>query len=88
MSFVTELKRRNVIRAALAYLTVAWLVIQISETILPLFGFDSSAARMENLKLHVTDQRRAASPNENGSNDSIAPFSIHRRSGSRSSRRH
>lgn len=46
MSFVTELKRRNVIRAALAYLAVAWLVIQVSETILPLFGFDSSAARV------------------------------------------
>ena len=39
MSFVTELKRRNVIRAALAYLAVAWLVIQVSETILPLFGY-------------------------------------------------
>jgi len=46
MSFVTELKRRNVIRAALAYLAVAWLVIQVSETILPLFDFDSNAARV------------------------------------------
>jgi len=46
MSFVTELKRRNVIRVALAYLALAWLVIQISETILPLFGFDSSAPRV------------------------------------------
>ena len=46
MSFVTELKRRNVFRAALAYLAVAWLVIQIGETILPSFGFDASATRV------------------------------------------
>jgi TolB-like protein/Tfp pilus assembly protein PilF len=46
MSFITELKRRNVIRVALAYLAVAWLLIQVSETILPLFGFGSGAARV------------------------------------------
>ncbi len=37
MSFVTELKRRNVIRMAGLYLVGAWLVAQVAETILPAF---------------------------------------------------
>jgi hypothetical protein len=32
MSFVTELKRRNVIRIGIAYLTIAWLLIEVSDT--------------------------------------------------------
>ncbi|HTA64081.1 MAG TPA: tetratricopeptide repeat protein [Xanthomonadaceae bacterium] len=38
MSFIAELKRRNVIRAAGLYLVGAWLVVQVSSTVLPMFG--------------------------------------------------
>jgi TolB-like protein len=37
MSFLAELKRRNVIRMAGLYLVGAWLLIQIAETLLPIF---------------------------------------------------
>lgn len=37
MNLLSELKRRNVIRVALFYLVAAWLVIQIVETLLPVF---------------------------------------------------
>src|SRR5437868_10227670 len=37
-NFLTELKRRNVIRMAGLYLVGAWLVVQVSGTLLPLFG--------------------------------------------------
>ncbi|MGH8122577.1 MAG: tetratricopeptide repeat protein [Rudaea sp.] len=37
MSFLAELKRRNVIRAAGLYLVGAWLLVQVSSTILPMF---------------------------------------------------
>ena len=45
MSFLAELQRRNVIRVGAAYLVVAWLFIQVAETIFPLFGFDDRPAR-------------------------------------------
>ena len=38
MGLITELKRRNVFRVALLYIITAWLVIQVAETILPLFA--------------------------------------------------
>ncbi len=37
MNFLAELKRRNVIRMAGLYLVGAWLLIQIAETLLPIF---------------------------------------------------
>ncbi len=37
MSFLAELKRRNVFRMAGLYLVVAWLVVQVAETLLPAF---------------------------------------------------
>jgi len=37
MSFMAELKRRNVIRMAGLYLVGAWLVVQVSSTVLPMF---------------------------------------------------
>ena len=43
--FFSELKRRNVIRAGTAYLILAWLIVQIVETILPAFGFGAGAIR-------------------------------------------
>ena len=46
MSLFDELKRRNVIRVAIGYVAVSWLLIQVVETIFPLFGLPDSAARM------------------------------------------
>ena len=37
-NFFAELKRRNVIRAAGLYLVGAWLLVQVTGTILPMFG--------------------------------------------------
>lgn len=45
MSLFTELSRRNVWRAAAAYIVAAWIVIQVTETILPLFGFGDLVIR-------------------------------------------
>ena len=38
MNFIAELKRRNVIRMAGLYLVGAWLIVQVSGTVLPMFG--------------------------------------------------
>ena len=46
MSLVSELKRRNVFRAALAYLAASWLLLQIAETLLPVYGFSDAAIRL------------------------------------------
>ena len=46
MSFYEELKRRNVFRVGVAYVVTAWLLIQMAETIFPLFGFDETPARL------------------------------------------
>ena len=37
-SFLAELKRRNVIRTAGLYLVGAWLIVQVTGTVLPMFG--------------------------------------------------
>src|ERR1700730_7508520 len=37
-SFLSELKRRNVIRFAGLYLVGAWLLTQVASTVLPMFG--------------------------------------------------
>jgi len=41
-----ELQRRNVVRVALGYVVSAWLLIQVVETIFPLYGFDEGPARI------------------------------------------
>ena len=46
MSLFHELKRRNVLRVGAAYVVAAWLLIQVAETIFPLFGFDDTPARI------------------------------------------
>ena len=46
MSFFAELKRRNVLRVAAAYIVTAWLAIQVVETIFPAFGFSDAAVRI------------------------------------------
>src|SRR5512137_2116535 len=43
---LAELNRRNVPRAAAAYLALAWLLVQIAATVLPLFGFTGQAVRV------------------------------------------
>ena len=53
LSLFNELKRRNVIRIGAAYVVVAWLIIQVAETIFPLFGFDDSPARIAVIILAV-----------------------------------
>ncbi len=46
MSFYSELKRRNVLRVAAGYIVSAWLLIQVAETVIPLFGFGDGPARV------------------------------------------
>ena len=46
MSFLNELKRRNVLRVGAAYVVSSWLLIQVAETIFPLFGFGDTPARL------------------------------------------
>jgi TolB-like protein len=43
LSLFAELKRRNVVRVVLAYLTGAWLLIQIGDTVFPAYGAPDSA---------------------------------------------
>lgn len=45
MQLLSELKRRNVFRVGAAYVVLAWLIIQVVETIFPPFGFGDGAIR-------------------------------------------
>ena len=45
MSFVVELRRRNVLRVAAAYLVVGWLLTEVLTTILPTLGAPDWTAR-------------------------------------------
>ena len=38
MSLYHELKRRNVLRVAIAYLALAWLLTEVAGTLFPAFG--------------------------------------------------
>jgi TolB-like protein/Tfp pilus assembly protein PilF len=53
MSLYQELKRRNVIRVATAYVVAAWLVIQVIETIFPAFGYTDRAVRITVIVLGI-----------------------------------
>ena len=46
MSFVSELKRRNVLRVAIGYLAAAWLLIQLVETLFPIFDLSEESIRL------------------------------------------
>lgn len=46
MSLISELRRRNVIRAAMAYVALAWLVVQVLDSLAPLFGIGEGTARL------------------------------------------
>ena len=45
MTLFAELKRRNVIRVVAAYVAVSWLLIQVAETLFPVFGLSDAAIR-------------------------------------------
>ena len=45
MTLFAELKRRNVIRVVAAYVAISWLVIQVAETLFPVFGLSDAATR-------------------------------------------
>ncbi|MEO5629783.1 MAG: tetratricopeptide repeat protein [Thermomonas sp.] len=45
MSVFTELRRRNIFRAATIYAAGAWLLVQIATQVLPYFGIDASVLR-------------------------------------------
>jgi len=38
-SFWGELKRRNVVRVAVAYVIVGWLILQFADVLIPLLTF-------------------------------------------------
>jgi len=46
MNIWAELKRRNVFRVALFYIVAAWVVLQVAETLLPVFDVPNSAIRI------------------------------------------
>lgn len=50
---LAELNRRNVPRAAAAYLALTWLIVQVAATVLPLFGFNDQAVRVVVIVLAV-----------------------------------
>jgi TolB-like protein/Flp pilus assembly protein TadD len=52
-NFLTELKRRNVYRAAVAYGVVAWFLTQLTTQVLPLFEIPNSAMRFVVIALVV-----------------------------------
>lgn len=45
MSLFSELKRRNVLRVAAAYIAVSWLLIQVVETLFPVFELSDATIR-------------------------------------------
>lgn len=53
-SFFRELKQRKVYRVALGYAIVAWLVVQISATVMPAYH----GARMDFADIHHRDCTR------------------------------
>jgi len=53
MSLFAELKRRNVFRAAAAYVAAAWLVMQVAEVTFPAFGLSDRALRLLILGLAI-----------------------------------
>ena len=45
MTLFSELSRRNIFRVAIAYLAGAWLLIQVLETLFPIFGLPETSIR-------------------------------------------
>ena len=53
MSFLSELSRRNVFRIAIAYLAASWLLIQVLETLFPIFGLAQTSIQVVVIVLTV-----------------------------------
>ena len=51
--FLTELKRRNVYRAAVAYGVVAWFLTQLTTQVFPFFEIPNSAVRFVVIALAI-----------------------------------
>jgi hypothetical protein len=46
MSLLSELQRRNVIRVGTACVAFAWLIVQVLDSLAPVFGIPDSAVRI------------------------------------------
>jgi hypothetical protein len=46
MSLIDELKRRNVLRVVSAYAVMSWLVIQVIETLFPVYGISDAVIKL------------------------------------------
>ena len=46
MWILRELKRRNVLRVAAAYIVTAWLIVQVVETLFPIYGLSDESIRL------------------------------------------
>jgi TolB-like protein/Flp pilus assembly protein TadD len=46
LSFINELRRRNVFRVATAYLAGAWLLVEVAGTLFPIYGLSEAAVRV------------------------------------------
>jgi adenylate cyclase len=53
VSLFHELKRRNVIRVATGYIVAAWLIIQVVETLFPIFELPANAIRVVVIALGI-----------------------------------
>lgn len=53
MSMLSELQRRNVFRVAIAYLAAAWFLVQVVETVFPVFGFSNELIRLTIILLSI-----------------------------------
>ena len=61
-SFFRELKQRKVYRVAVGYAVVAWLVVQISATVIPLTTRRTGFCRFLSLQWRLVSQWRSCSP--------------------------
>jgi len=46
MSFIAELKRRNVFRVGIAYAVTSWLLMQAADLVFPRIGLSDSAVTL------------------------------------------
>ena len=46
MSFIAELKRRNVFRMGVLYVVTAWLILQIADIFIPALGIPDWGMRL------------------------------------------
>ena len=73
MSFFNELQRRNVLRVAAAYIVASWLIIQVVETLFPVFGLADAAIRVVVIVLAIRHTQKRLS------NESLLVFGAQKR---------